>query len=150
MTALGGCADTNAVPILITYLQDLSHPGPAGVAAEALEKLGAREAIPQLIQAVRGCDPLCTARAASALSSFGEKQVSREWAANVLARPEPTKIDVRSVPDWMFRQYAVRVFGDIGTRADIPALAAMKNDGTVVSLEVRKAIAAIEAREPKQ
>jgi HEAT repeat protein len=150
MTALGGCGAQQAIPVLITYLADLSHPGPAGVAAEAIEKLGAREAIPQLIRAVRGCDPLCSARAASALSSFGEAQVSQEWAAMTLAKPEPTKIDTRSLPDWMFRQYAVRIFGRIGTTADIPTLLAVKSGGSVMSEEVKKAVLAIQQREGNQ
>lgn len=147
MTALAECHSQKAAPIFMKYLVNISTPGPAGVAAEALEQIGAKEAIPQLIVAVQGCEEFCAARAAAALSALGETAVSREWAIKKLSVPEPTKFDAYKTPDWMIRQYAVRIIGRIGTASDIPILKeSLERHGTLGE-EAEAAVSAINKRE---
>jgi HEAT repeat protein len=146
MQALAECRSQKAIPIFLKYLKDLSHPGPAGVAAESIEKVGAREAIPQLKLAVQGCDELCKGIAAAALSSFGEREVSREWAIRKLSVPEAIRGNPNDTPDWEIRQYAVRVIGRIGTSADIPILKESMERRGILGEEADSAIAAIKER----
>lgn len=148
MNALAECRSQKAIPVLIKYLENLDRPGPAGVAAESLEKIGgAGQAVPQLIAAATSCDELCSARAAAALSAVGEQVVSRRWAIGKLSIPEPARHDPSKLPDWMIRQYAIRILGRIGKSSDIPVLEASLARPGVLKEEADTALAAIRSRE---
>lgn len=145
MIALADCGSKKAIPVFMTYLANLAKPGPASVAAEALGKVGAKEAIPLLQAAVGGGDLLCAGRAAVSLSSLGETEVSREWARKLLALPEP-KFDPYATPHWVILQQAVLVLEKNGAESDIATLKEFGKGRARRAEEVSRAIAAIEGR----
>jgi len=127
----------------IEYLRDaLSDTDARSWAARYLGKLGATEAIPQLVRLLGAKDPKVRLASADALGMLGARQGKTELCSLAAADPsvavrthaiialgnigEPdTEADViklLSDGDWMVRDAAAVALGQFGTAAAIPTL----------------------------
>lgn len=137
ISALGKCGHQEAIPTLIDVLKDLSAPGPAGVAAEALGELKAIAAIPALRVATNCSDAVCATHSAQALIILGDQAFVLEWARK---RLQQGPITTRSEAMWS----AIEIVGAYGDSTDIQILADVPDN--LRSSRVESALTRIRSR----